>query len=289
MILVIGGRSKIGTALIAELVARGERVRALVRSGESKRPPADGVETVTGDLSDVGSLRTAVAGAERMFLLCGPAEAEVELNRNAIDVARDSGVRLLVRSSILGADTSSTATFSRDHGACDAYLRGSGVPHVIVRPNMFTENIPESTIPSIDADGNFYVNAGDARISMVRTGDIASVAAAVLTEPGHEGRAYDVTGPEALSYHDVAAKLSDAMSRKVTYVDAPDDAIRSALLGLGVGVWLAGALTELFADYRRSGTDGYAAQLTDTVQRLTGRPPSSLDRLLADQPSTAAA
>jgi uncharacterized protein YbjT (DUF2867 family) len=288
MILVVGGRSKIGAALIGELLARGEAVRMLVRPGEAKAAPPDGVETVTGDLADTDSLRAAVAGADRVFLLCGPAENEVELNRNAIDVAAAAGVRLLVRSSILGSDTDSAATFVRNHGASDAYLRASGVPNAIVRPNMFMQNVPQNTIPTIGEDGVFYANAGDARLSMVDTRDVAAVAATLLTEPGHEGEAHDVTGPEALSYEDVAGKLSDALGRQVTYVDAPDDAAGAALRGFGLGEWMVGALVDLFQEYRRSGTDGYAAQVTDTVQRLTGRAPRSLDDLLAEQPAPAA-
>ena len=281
---MIGGRSKIGSALIGELVGKGEVVRALVRSDESAGSFPEGVEAVTGDLVDLDSLRSAIAGAERMFLLCGPTEQEVQLNRNAIDAAKEAGVRLLVRSSILGSNPGSQATFVRDHGACDEYLRQSDVPHAIIRPNLFLQNVPENTIPSIDADGNFYANAGDARISMVDTRDVAAVAASLLSESGHEENAYDVTGPEALSYHDVAAKLE----RTVAYIDAPDDAVRGALEGFGLPEWLTGALVDLYQDYRRSGTDGYAAQVTDTVQRLTGRPPRTLDQLLAEQPAVAA-
>jgi uncharacterized protein YbjT (DUF2867 family) len=287
MILVIGGRSKIGSALIEELVARGETVRALVRSGEGAGSFPSGVEAVSGDLADRESLRAAIAGVERLFLLCGPIEDAVELNRNAIDVAAEAGVRLLVRSSIIGSDPKSPATFVRDHGACDEYLHQSGVPHALVRPNLFLQNVSENTIPSLDADGNFYGNAGDARISMVDTRDVAAVAARVLTEPGHEGNAHDVTGPEALSYNDIADKVSAALGRTVTYVDVPDDAVRGALEGLGLPPWLAGALVDLYQDYRRSGTDGYAAQVTDTIQRLTGRAPRTLEQLLAEQTATA--
>jgi uncharacterized protein YbjT (DUF2867 family) len=287
MILVIGGRSKIGLALIAELVAKGERVRALVRSSEGRGSFPEGVEPVSGDLGDPGSLRRAISGADRLFLLCGPTSDEVQLNRNAIDVAKEADLQMLVRSSILGSDPTSPATFVRDHGTCDGYLAESGVPHAIVRPNLFIQNVPENTIPSIDADGNFYANAGDARISMTDTRDIAAVAATLLTEPGYEGRIYEVTGPEALSYHDVATKLSRSLGRPVTYIDAPDEAVRTALLGLGLGEWLVGALIDLFQDYRRSGTDGYAAKVTDTVERLTGRPARSLDQLLAEESAPA--
>jgi uncharacterized protein YbjT (DUF2867 family) len=305
LILVIGGRSKIGTALVADLLARGERVRVLARpteapgpAGTSEVPGLDETaevpgasevtevdevaETVTGDLADEGSLVTAMDGIEKVFLLSSPHPDAVRWHRNAIDAARRTQVQLLVRSSILGADRETPAEFISAHTECDRYLETSGLPYAIVRPNLFLQNIPESTIPSIDGSGTFYADAGQARLSMVDTRDVAAVVATVLTEPGHAGAAYDVTGPEALSYGDVAAKLTKILGQPISYVDAPDDAVRQALLGFGLSEWFAGALVGLYQDYRRSGTDGYAAQVTDTVPRLTGHPARSLDDLLAE-------
>ena len=282
MILVIGGRSKIGAALIGDLLGQGQQVRALVRAGESAGTLTAGAEAVTGDLADEGSLVTAMDGVEKVFLLSSPHSQAVSWHRNAIDAARRTQVQLLVRSSILGADRESPAEFVNAHTSCDRYLEDSGLPHAIVRPNLFLQNIPESTIPSVDASGSFYVDAGEARISMVDTRDVAAVAAVILTQPGHVGANYNVTGPEALSYADVAAKLTNATGRRITYVAAPDDAVRQALLGAGLNEWFATALVGLYQDYRRSGTDGYAAQVTGTVERLTGRPPRSLDNLLGE-------
>jgi len=282
VILVIGGRSKIGAALIGELLGRGQQVRALVRAGEPTGSVPGAAEAVTGDLADEGSLVTAMAGVEKVFLLSSPHPDAVSWHRHAIDAARRTQVQLLVRSSILGADRESPAEFIGAHTTCDRYLEDSGLPFVIVRPNLFLQNIPESTIPSIDASGTFYADAGEARISMVDTRDVAAVASRALTEPGHAGAHYDVTGPEALSYADVAAKLASAMGRRISYVAAPDDAVRKALLGAGLTEWFAGALVGLYQDYRRSGTDGYAAQVTETCQRLTGRPARSLDGLLGE-------
>jgi uncharacterized protein YbjT (DUF2867 family) len=289
LIVVIGGRSKIGAALIGELLARGQQVRALVRAGEPAGGLPAAAEIVTGDLADEGSLVTAMDAAEKVFLLSSPHPDAVSWHRNAIDAARRTDVQLLVRSSILGANRDSPAEFISAHAACDRYLEDSGLPYVIVRPNLFLQNIPEATIPSLDATGNFHVDAGEARISMVDTRDVAAVAAVVLTEPGHAGAHYDVTGPEALSYADVAAKLTKALGRRITYVDASDEAVRQALLGAGLTEWFANALIGLYQDYRRSGTGGYAAGVTDTFTRLTGRAPRTLDELLAEPPAAATA
>ena len=162
-----------------------------------------------------------MAGVEKVFLLSSPHPDAASWHRNAIDAARRTQVQLLVRSSILGADRESPAAeFISAHTDCDRYLEESGLPYVIVRPNLFLQNIPESTIPSIDASGTFYADAGEARISMVDTRDVAAVAAVALTEPGHAGADYDVTGPEALSYDDVAAKLTEALGRRISYAGA---------------------------------------------------------------------
>ena len=112
MILVIGGRSKIGAALIGELLARGEQVRAVVRAGEPAAGLAPGVEAVTGDLADEGSLVAAMTGVEKAFLLSSPHLDAVSWHRHAIDAARRTEVRLLVRSSILGAGADSRRSSS---------------------------------------------------------------------------------------------------------------------------------------------------------------------------------
>jgi uncharacterized protein YbjT (DUF2867 family) len=280
MILVIGGRSKIGSAVLDQLGRRGASVRTLARSSEPSAAFPPPIETVTGNLGDPASLAAAMQGVEQVFLLCGPTPDEVALNRNAIDAAHTSGVRLVVRISILAADPASTATFVRNHGQSDAYLARSGLAHAILRPNSFAQNVPETVIPTIDSDGRFYANVGDARLSMVDTADVGAVAAVVLTSPGHDGKTYDVTGPEALSFGDVASKLSSRLGRRVEYVDVPDAEVRSALAGAGLGDWLVDSLVSLFAQYRRSGTDGYAAQVTDTVLRLTGKTAHTLDDVL---------
>ena len=287
MILVIGGSSKIGSTLLDLLVNQNGSVRMLVRDHRERSRAVVGVEVVTGDLAEKPSLNAAMGGIDKVFLLSSPHPDAVTWHANAIDAARESGVRLVVRSSILGAGGAATGEFITSHTASDEYLAASGVDYVILRPNLFQQNVPESTIPSIDASGQFYVNAGDAKLSMVDTRDVAAVAAAVLTEPGHEGATYDITGPEALSYHDVAIRLSEALGRDIRYIEVSDDASRSTLSGFGMTAWFMDALVGLYQNYRRSGQGGYAARVTETVLRITGRPPRTLDALIAERPGPA--
>ena len=282
MILVIGGRSKIGVALIEELLERGEDVRVLIRSGEPRDGLPVAIQPLTGDLADSGLAGCGYGGSEQGVPTIKPAPGGCRMASQCHRRGPPDGVELLVRSSIVGADKDSEAEFIRSHSKCDRYLEDSGVPYVILRPNLFMQNVPELTIPSIDSSGCFALNCGTARISMVDTRDVAAAAAVVLTEPGHVGSHYDLTGPEALSYADVAAKLTDSLGRQINYVEVSDEAEHDALVSAGLNAWFVNALTGLNRDYRRSGTDGYAAQVTDTVASITGRPARTLDDLLAE-------
>ena len=110
---------------------------------------------------------------------------------------------------------------------------------------------------------------------------LASVAARVLLDDGHAGKTYDLTGPEALSHAEACAKLGAALGRAIHYVPVHDETARSAMLAAGLNHWMTDALIELYQDYRRSGTGGYAAQVHDTVQEVTGQTPRTLGQALA--------
>ena len=153
---------------------------------------------------------------------------------------------------------------------------------MIVRPNLFLQDIPELTIPS---PSTHLAVLRQRRAGADQHGghrDVAAVAAVALTEPGHAGAHYDVTGPEALSYADVAAKLSAMLGRPISYVDVPDDLQCGRHCWASVSASGSPALVGLYQDYRRSGTDGYAAQVTEDRAQLTGRPARSLDDLLGE-------
>lgn len=217
-----------------------------------------------------------------MFLL-GPAHHdEAAWYRHAINAAARAGVGHLVASSILGADPGSKARFIRHHGEADEYLRGSGVPWTILRPNMYMHNVSAIWPQSIGADGNYYAPAGDARISMIDARDIARVAAHVLTSDGHTGQAYDLTGPQALDTAEACGLLGEHLGHEIRYVDVDDETAKSAMLGAGIPHWMVDALIELYQDYRHSGLDGYAAQIHNDVLQVTGQAPRTLSQSLAN-------
>jgi uncharacterized protein YbjT (DUF2867 family) len=278
--LVIGGRSRTGQELIRLLVAADVPVRALTRSSES---PLEGVGNVPGDLSKPSTLSEAMDGADRVFLLCGTAHDEAAWLRNAIDAAAAAGVGHLVMSSILGSDPASASRFNRHHGEADAHLAASGVPYTVLRPNMYMHNVTQMWPPQIGPDGNYYAPAGDARLSAVDARDVAAVAFSVLGAPdAHLGRSYDLTGPAALSFAECCAQLGSHLGRSVSYVAVPDEAAREAMLSAGLPRWMVDGLIELFQDYRRSGTSGYAAAVSGSVEEITGRAPRTLGQALTE-------
>jgi len=283
VILVIGGRSRTGQELIRLLAEADNQVRVLTRATEKAGAPAPGVETVVGDLAKPDSLDKAMAGVDQVFLLCGTAHDELAWTRNGIDAAARAGVRHLVASSILGSDAASKARFIRHHGEADAYLVTTGMPFTILRPNMYMHNVTSMWPATIGPDGNYYAPAADSRISAIDARDVAAVAAAVLTSPdGHLGQAYDLTGPAALSTGECCELLGQHLGRTISYIPVDDDTAHGAMLGAGLPGWMVDALIELYQDYRRSGLDGYAAQVSDTVQAITGRPPRTLDQALTE-------
>ncbi|HYG81732.1 MAG TPA: hypothetical protein VD861_15150, partial [Pyrinomonadaceae bacterium] len=132
--------------------------------------------------------------------------------------------------------------------------------------------------PTIKSQGAFYAPFGDARVSYVDARDVASVAFHALTEDGHEGKAYEITGPQALSYHDIARELSAALGREVKYVEVPIEAARAAMVSAGMQEWTADTLVELFNFYK----DGRADHVRDTVREVTGRDPITFAQFAKD-------
>jgi uncharacterized protein YbjT (DUF2867 family) len=235
------------------------------------------VEVVEGDFDRPMTLLTALAGVERAFLLTSSSEHAQAQQIAFIDAARQSGVAHIVKLSQFGADARSPGRFQRYHAAVEAALQASGIAYTLLRPNLFMQGLLNfrSTIATQDA---FYAAAGDAEVSAVDVRDIAEVAVAALTESGHEGKLYELTGPQALTHAEMAERLSRSLGRRVAFVDIPPEAMRDALLGVGFPVWQADGLVEEYALYRR----GEAAAVTSGVRDAIGKAPRSFEEFARD-------
>lgn len=279
MILVTGATGKVGSELVKQLSNEDVRVRALVRDREraSALARAQNVELALGDFGDGQSLRDAMRGAEKLFLLTAPAPDMAEQESAAIAAAEASGIKHIVVLSAIGADASAPFRLGRIHGEVEKRVKDSGIPYTFLRPNGFMQNLLMSA-PSIAAEGVLYAPDGDAEVSYVDVRDVAEVAAKTLTQDGHEGAAYALTGAEALNYRRIVSKLSDAIGKDVRFVEISHDAVREFMLGVGASKWMADAVVEIYAYYG----EGEASRVTDAVARVAKRQPVTFDEFARD-------
>jgi uncharacterized protein YbjT (DUF2867 family) len=272
--LVTGGN--IGRYVAEGLAGRGVPVRVLVRRVELNRKWHDlQIEQVAGDLGDITSLAAAFDSVDRFFSVTPLVENLVEFGINAVEAAKRNGVRYIVRSSALGA-SEQASTMQRWHRTVEKAVEASGIANTILQPNTFMQGYLDAE--SIKRDGAFYMPIGDAKISLVDVRDIAAMAVACLTEAGHEGKKYAVTGGEALSNADVATKLTRVVGKQVTYVNVSLEQANESLNKAGVPGWMASAFLELFGAIKA----GVASARSSAVEQVLKRKPISFDQFLID-------
>ncbi len=214
-------------------------------------------------------------GVTSIYVVCSPIPQLVELEGNVLDVCKESGVEHVVLNSALGAGDF-PKSFPSWHRKVEDKLKATGMSYTILRPNGFLQNIVAFNAPSIRAQGAFYAAMGDAKVSYLDIGDIAVVAVKALQGGAHSGKTYELNGPEAISNHELAKRISRITGRAVNYVDIPETAQREAMLALGMPEWQVTALLELQQYYKQGG----GAKTDGLLQSLIERPPVSLDQYL---------
>jgi uncharacterized protein YbjT (DUF2867 family) len=197
------------------------------------------------------------------------------LERKAIDEIKQSETRYVVKLSAMGGRG---AIYPRQHADSEDYIKSSGLTYTFLRPNGFMQNFINYNAPTINTQDAFYGSQGESQVSHIDIRDIAAVAVKTLTEAGHEGKAYTLTGPEALSNARVAEILSDDTGREIKYVDLPPEQFKQALVGAGLSEWNADALVDLQQFYRA----GKASEVTGDVARILGRKPISFEQFSRD-------
>jgi len=270
--LVTGATGTVGGEVVQQLCARGAPPIALVHSAD-KAPGLEGscAEVRVADLRDEAAVRDAVRGIDKLFMLTPVTPDQVEIGQTLVRLAADAGVQRIVKLSFIGADREPDVTLCRWHRQMERAIEDSGVPWTFVRPAGFMQMMAGFYGATIPAQGMFFLPCGSAAVCRIDARDVAAVAASTLLDDGWEGQALTVTGPEALTYHQLAALMSAASGRPVTYVDVPEVAARAGLEQMGVPEPMLSAFMELFAMEKAGGS----ALVTDDVQRVTGKPPRS--------------
>lgn len=278
MIVVTGATGNVGAHVVAALRAAGLPVRAFVRDAARARERlGEGTDLVVGDLADRLCVRRALAGIDAVFLATSNQPAQVELETGVIDEAAAAGVGRIVKLSTLSARAGSPIGVWDWQARIEEHLRASGLAAVVVAASTFMSNLLLAG-ETVRREGCLYAPAGGARIAFVDPRDVAATAAAALACSRWDGSTLVVTGPEALTYADVAAELSAVAGRPVRFVDITPQEARAGMVAAGLPDWLAADVVGMFACLK----DGAAAQVTPTVREVTGREPGTLARYVRD-------
>lgn len=267
--LVVGASGTVGSELTRLLSAGGHAVRRAT----SRAPTA--ADQVQLDLLSGAGRDAALRGVDAAFLLAPPGHTRQDLLLNPlIDAARAQGVRKLVLMTAMGVDADDSAPLRQ----VERHLQASGLAHAIIRPNWFMQNFNSFWLHGIQTQGQILLPTGDAKGSFIDARDIAATAAALLVNERFDGQAFDLTGPEALDHHQVAARLSEASGKRIGYTDIPPEALRGGLLAAGLPADYADFLLTILGFFKA----GYAERITDAVQTITGRAPRTLAQYAAD-------
>jgi uncharacterized protein YbjT (DUF2867 family) len=277
MILVTGASGNVGSQVLDQVVKAGKPVKALYRSEKDAANQPPGVQAVIADFADRPSMDRALQGVDQVFLVCGPVPQLVELESKAIEACKAAGVKHLVLNSAMGAGTFN-ASFPQWHAQVEKVAAASGLPHSIIRPNSFMQNITNYYAPTIRAQGAFYSSMGKARISFIDTRDIGAFVAKLFTSPAHQGKTYELNGPEAFTYSQLADQISQVTGAPARYVDIPIAQQRQAMLDQGMPAWQVDALLELQRYY----TEGRGGEVDSVFADVVGRQPTRLAQFLKE-------
>jgi uncharacterized protein YbjT (DUF2867 family) len=267
-ILITGATGHVGQHLISQLLASGYPVRALVRDRARAADLPNDVEVVVGDLAHMETLPAALARVERVFLM-DPSYG-LDLTRNIMAAARDAGVQRIVNLSSIGAGVDPMPIMGRSFVAREAMIRESGIAWTFLRPSTFMSNVLW-WLPSLKAEGVVRDPVGPGRSACIDPEDIAAVAAVALTQEGHAGQIYTLTGSELMTVRQQVAILAGVVGRTIEYLEITPEEAAQAALARGMDRASVAVIQNLDELLRAD----VAAVITDDVKRVTGSPPAT--------------
>lgn len=279
-IVVTGATGSLGHLIIDHLLARGVQPADILGVGRNTEKLAElasaGVRTAVVDYSDPATLDAAFAGASALMLVSGSEVGQrVDQHANAIRAAKSAGIGHIVYTSAPHADTTALI-LAPEHKATEELIRASGVPFTILRNGWYTENYA-GTVEQARATGVYAASTGEGRVASASRTDYAEAAAVVLTEDGHTGAVYELSGDVAWDGHDLAAALSTVTGREVVYSPLSPEEHTAVLTGAGLDAGTAGFVVALDQNTR----DGLLAETSGDLARLIGRPTTPLAEGLA--------
>jgi uncharacterized protein YbjT (DUF2867 family) len=281
-VLLFGATGHIGPHAARALVDRGVAVRALVRDPDRAAGilPA-GVELVTGDFDDDASVDRALDGADSVLLLSphGPDAATTQLR--LLSRARRAGSRVVKISGTSSLITPEGPDAGRQHWQVEQELAASGLGYVILRPNAFMQTLLPPIAATLQATGVILNPLGSAGISLIDCADIGEATAVALTDAGHDGTTYVLTGPAAPTYADIGRTIETVTGRAAPVIDITPEEMADAARLRGASDWETGHLAELLTLFRA----GASEFVTDDVKTLIGRDPRSVADFVNDHRS----
>ena len=266
---ITGATGQLGSLVVEQLKGKTDAANlvALVRSPEK----VAGIEARAFDYDSPETLLEPLTGIDHLLLISGNEIGQrARQHENIINAAKEAGVKWIVYTSILRAD-SSTISLAGEHLATEKLLADSGIAYTILRNGWYTENYTGSIPPSVEA-GAFIGSAGDGKISSATRADFAEAASVVLTSEDQAGKVYELAGDEAYTLTDLAAEISKQTGKDIPYANLPEEEYSKALKGIG----LPDAFADGIASWDVSASKGDLFDDGKTLSKLIGRPTTPL-------------
>ncbi len=292
-IIVTGASGQFGRAA-ADRLLRIVPAKELILTTRKPQQLADlaarGAHVRHADFDHPATLGPAFAGGDRMLLIStARVGSRVGQHRNAIEAAKKAGVRHIAYTSVLNADNpGNPAIVKLDHRATEEILDASGLAWTFLRDSQYAEAVGMAIAPVALASGRHCSSTENGRVAFVSRDDCVDCAVAVLTTPGHEKKAYELTGPQLFTFEQTCALISEIAGKRIDYVRVDDDGMFAHFDSLGIPRHASDDPTTApipwcstdMVSFERAIREGYFDVLTDHVQRLTGHPPRSLREVL---------
>ncbi|WP_022669112.1 SDR family oxidoreductase [Desulfospira joergensenii] len=267
MICVTGSSGTLGSEVIRQLSAGKISYRgAFFSEQKAEKARLKGIEAVTIDYNRPETLVPAFQDCEKLFLLGPNTPDQARLELNAVEAAKAANVRHIVKQSVMGAPAQSFS-LAKVHYPVEVAVKESGIAWTFLRPNSFMQNLVTYMGETIRAEDTFYSASSTADISHVDIRDVAAVALKALTETGHEGMAYTLTGPEAWTYDQVSEELTKVLGRRIRHMNLSPSDYKDGMLAQGMPEEIADRMLDLERYFRQ----GHASHITRDIEQVTGQ------------------